>query len=143
MADWLTPEQRSRNMASIRSRGNASTEQKFARLLRTSRITGWRRHLALPGKPDFVFRQRRIAVFLDGCFWHGCPRCYQRPQSSQRYWDTKLARNRKRDRQIRTQLRRAGWRVIRIWEHEVRKYPGTALRKLTRLLLGIVPPANN
>jgi len=72
MADVLTRAQRSHNMASIRSRGNASTEQAFTRLLRREGISGWRRHASLPGKPDFVFRKDRLAIFVDG--WGSIPK---------------------------------------------------------------------
>jgi len=117
MADWLTREQRSRNMASIRSKGNASTEQAFVSILRQAGISGWRRHLNLPGKPDFAFRSKRVAIFLDGCFWHGCPRCYRLPQDNRNYWKKKVVGNRLRDRRRSRELRSAGWGVLRIWEH--------------------------
>ena len=120
MADWLSREQRSRNMASIRSKGNATTEKAFLRLLRDSGLSGWRRHVDLPGKPDFVFRSKRIAVFIDGCFWHGCPRCYRLPEDNRRYWKTKVLTNRTRDRRTTRRLRSLDWRVIRIWEHSLK-----------------------
>lgn len=120
MTDWLSREQRSRNMASIRSQGNASTETAFLRLLRQAGIHGWRRHAGLPGKPDFVFRAERVAVFIDGCFWHGCPRCYRMPGDNRRYWKAKLLSNRRRDRRSSRKLRSLGWRVVRIWEHSLK-----------------------
>jgi len=119
MADWLSREQRSRNMTSIRSKGNATTELAFLRLLRNARISGWRRHLNLPGKPDFVFRSRRLAVFIDGCFWHGCPRCYRLPEDNRTYWKAKVIANRQRDRKTSRVLRAKGWSVLRIWEHSL------------------------
>src|ERR1700686_5489548 len=105
MLDWLTREQRSRNMASIRSKGNATTERAFLRLLRRRRITGWRRHVNLPGRPDFVFRSRKVAVFIDGCFWHGCPRCYRLPEDNRPYWKAKVHSNRQRERRRPRKLR--------------------------------------
>ena len=105
-------------MAAIRSRGNKATELKLAAMLRAAGITGWRRHQPLPGRPDFIFRPARLAVFVDGCFWHGCPKCYRRPASNRKYWDAKVARNKCRDRLVNQTLRRSGWRVLRIWEHE-------------------------
>jgi DNA mismatch endonuclease, patch repair protein len=117
MADWLSRKQRSRNMASIRSAGNKSTEEAFLKLLRSSKISGWRRHLPLPGKPDFSFPRQRIAIFIDGCFWHGCPRCYRLPEDNRPYWKKKLARNKERDGQITGEFRARGWKVLRIWEH--------------------------
>ncbi|MGH9468958.1 MAG: DNA mismatch endonuclease Vsr [Terriglobia bacterium] len=130
--DWLTAQQRSRNMASIRSKGNTTTEARFAHLLRKARISGWRRHQTLPGKPDFAFRSERLAVFIDGCFWHGCPRCYRLPEDHRAYWKTKYIANRRRDRRNARQLRALGWRVVRIWEHilETERGRRTALSKL-------------
>jgi DNA mismatch endonuclease (patch repair protein) len=125
--DWLTREQRSRNMASIRSKGNSTTERVFLSILRGAKISGWRRHLNLPGKPDFVFPSRRIAVFLDGCFWHGCPRCYRLPQDNRTYWKKKVQGNRLRDRRRSRELRSLGWRVLRIWEHTLKSVKGRSL----------------
>ena len=136
MADWLTPEQRSRNMASIRSKGNATTERVFLSILRHARISGWRRHLNLPGKPDFAFRSQRVAIFLDGCFWHGCPRCYRLPQDNRAYWKKKLVANRRRDQRRSRQLRSLGWRVVRIWEHTLKCSRGSSqiLRRVAAAL---------
>jgi len=117
VADWLTREQRSRNMASIRSKGNKTTEGVFLTILRQGKISGWRRHLDLPGKPDFTFRAQRLVVFLDGCFWHGCPRCYHLPEDNRSYWRKKVLGNRRRDRRRSQELRSLGWRVLRVWEH--------------------------
>ena len=119
MADWLSRKQRSYNMASIRSKGNSTTERAFVRLLREAGISGWRRHVTLPGKPDFAFRSRKIAVFIDGCFWHGCPRCYRLPDDNRPYWKTKLIVNQRRDKRASRLLRAKGWRVLRIWEHSL------------------------
>lgn len=136
MADWLTREQRSRNMASIRSKGNTTTERAFLSMLRKARISGWRRHLNLPGKPDFVFRSRRVAIFLDGCFWHGCPRCYRLPQDNRAYWKKKLIGNCRRDRRRSRELRSLGWRVLRIWEHALKSPRGRSriLARVTAVL---------
>lgn len=135
MADWLTREQRSRNMSSIRSKGNRTTEARFAALLRAQHISGWRRHGRLSGKPDFVFPQRRVAVFIDGCFWHGCPRCYKLPRDNRRYWRRKIAGNRLRDRRNARLLRATGWRVLRFWEHSLEGRQETrVLAALTKAL---------
>lgn len=124
MADWLTREQRSRNMASIRSKGNKTTEGFFLSILRRGKISGWRRHLGLPGRPDFAFRAERLAIFLDGCFWHGCPRCYRLPQDNRSYWRQKVLGNRRRDRRHSRELRSLGWRVLRVWEHTLESPQG-------------------
>ncbi len=75
----------------------------------------------MPGRPDFAFPARRVAVFVYGCFWHGCPRHGTLPKSNARFWREKIARNRERDREVNRELRRRGWRVLRIWEHELRR----------------------
>ena len=79
-------------------------------------------------RPDFVFRRERLAVFVDGCFWHGCPEHFRRPKSRQKFWDAKFARNQERDRLVTRALRAAGWRVLRLWEHEL------AMKREARLL---------
>lgn len=140
MTDWLSREQRSRNMASIRSKGNATTERAFLQLLRRAKISGWRRHLRLPGKPDFVFQSHRLAIFIDGCFWHGCPRCYRLPEDNRAYWAEKVASNRRRDRRRTRELRALNWTVLRIWEHSLKSEKGRArvLTKLKSLAGGVV-----
>jgi DNA mismatch endonuclease, patch repair protein len=110
---------RSRTMAAVRSRYNISTELRFIALLRQWRISGWRRHVALKGRPDFSLPKQQIAIFLDGCQWHGCPRCYRAPLSNGEYWKAKINRNRDRDRWTNRQLRKQGWTVVRFWEHEL------------------------
>lgn len=68
------------------------------------------------GRPDFGNKARRVAVFIDGCFWHGCPRHYKQPKSNIAFWSSKIARNRKRDRAVNKNLKKSGWEVHRIWE---------------------------
>src|SRR6266704_3667265 len=96
MADVFSKKKRSQVMAAIRSRGNIDTELKLASIFRAHRIKGWRRHQRLPGSPDFVFRRERVAVFVDGCFWHGCPKHGRTPDSNRGYWLPKLKRNKQR-----------------------------------------------
>jgi len=118
--DIFSREKRSQVMAAIRSRGNRNTEVRLAAILRRNGISGWRRHQKLIGNPDFVFPAIKLAVFVDGCFWHGCFAHGHRPRSNQSYWLAKLERNRARDRTNTKLLRRKGWIVLRIWEHELR-----------------------
>ncbi len=117
MADVFSKTKRSQVMAAIRSNGNKATELKLASILRAHGITGWRRHQPLPGKPDFVFRRERLAIFVDGCFWNGCPKNGRKPESNQNYWNKKLARNRSRDLKVCRELRKNHWGVLRFWEH--------------------------
>ena len=88
------------------------------------------------GRPDFVFRRLRVAVFVDGCFWHACPVHATRPKNNAAFWRKKLAANQARDRFVTRALRRAGWRVLRIWEHELaRKNAGRLLGRIRRCLV--------
>ena len=118
MPDVFSKAKRSEVMSHIRSRGNKDTELALAKLFRRHRITGWRRNQKVFGKPDFAFRRERLAVFVDGCFWHGCPRHYKIPAGNRAFWKTKFASNKARDRRVNRELRKLGWRVVRIWEHE-------------------------
>jgi DNA mismatch endonuclease (patch repair protein) len=134
--DVFTKAKRSQVMAAIRSKGNKDTELKLAAILRAARITGWRRHQPLPGRPDFIFRHARLAVFIDGCFWHGCPRHGRQPGTNRPYWIPKLHRNRERDAAANRALSKAGWIVIRLWEHDLAAPPRVVKRitsALTRL----------
>ena len=133
MGDVFTKAQRSAVMARVRSRDNASTEMRTVGLLREAGITGWRRHLRIFGSPDFVFREARIALFVDGCFWHGCPRCKRIPASSAAFWAAKIQRNMQRDRKVSYQLRRNGWNVLRVRECQL-KMPLRFLNRLKALL---------
>jgi DNA mismatch endonuclease (patch repair protein) len=91
----------------------------MASVLRRTGISGWRRHVPLPGTPDFVWREQRVAVFVDGCFWHGCPRCYRSPRHNPSFWRAKIEGNRNRDKKVARRLRAKGWRVLRIWECQI------------------------
>lgn len=135
MSDVFTKAQRSDIMSRIRSRGNKDTELALVKLFRQHGITGWRRNQKVFGKPDFIFRRNRLALFVDGCFWHGCPRCYRRPRSNQKYWAEKIARNKARDRCVNRGLRKLGWRVLRIWEHNLVKRDSVCIRKIQLVLL--------
>lgn len=118
--DTVSPETRSRVMARVRSQRNRSTEWRLRACLIRAGIRGWKLNPPdIQGKPDFAFREQRLLLFVDGCYWHGCPKCYRRPSSNTDYWDAKVARNRSRDAKTTAQLRRDGWRVMRIWEHQL------------------------
>jgi DNA mismatch endonuclease (patch repair protein) len=108
VADVFSKKKRSQVMAAIRSSGNRATELRLAAILRAHGITGWRRLQSFPGKPDFVFRRERLAVFVDGCFWHGCRWHCRMPKSRRAYWQPKIDRNKTKDRAIHALLGRAG-----------------------------------
>jgi DNA mismatch endonuclease (patch repair protein) len=150
MSDIFTKAKRSEVMSRIRGRGNKATELALAQLFRRHHITGWRRQVEICGKavasvydrrplclprsgahraplqktfrvrPDFVFRRVRLAVFVDGCFWHGCPKHATQPKNNRAFWRRKFSANKQRDALVTRTLRRRGWRVLRIWEHTLR-----------------------
>lgn len=107
-------------MASVKPANNKSTELRFFSILKEKGITGWRRNYSVTGRPDFVFPRLKIAVFIDGCFWHRCPNHCRLPASNKDYWNKKIERNRIRDKKTSKALREKGWTVIRIWEHEIK-----------------------
>ena len=144
MRDFFSPKERSRLMSRIRGRASISTELKVAGILRAARIRGWRRHLPLPGRPDFTFPEQRVCIFVHGCFWHDCPRCRKRSSTRPKYWAKKIEINRRRDQRVSRELRSRCYKVIVIWECTLRrKYPQAAITKLLRLLQrsGIKPHA--
>lgn len=118
-------------MARVKSRDTKSTELKFISIFKDKGITGWRRNYPLIGKPDFVLPRLKIAVFIDGCFWHGCPRHCRMPSSNVTYWNNKIGKNKIRDKKITKTLKIKGWQVIRIWEHEIKT--GKLNRKLRQI----------
>ncbi len=163
MPDVFTKAKRSEVMSRIRCRGNKATELALAELLRAHKISGWRRHVRvavessklrverrkqrgrnsqpstrnyqLTVRPDFVFFKLRLAIFVDGCFWHGCPRHATQPQNNRAFWRKKLTGNKTRDALVTRALRRTGWRVLRVWEHELaRKNEARLLRRIQRAM---------
>lgn len=133
MTDVFDPTKRSEIMSRVRDRGNVATEMRIISILRMERIIGWRRQYPLFGKPDFVFPKQRVAMFVDGCFWHSCPIHGSIPASNYEFWREKLQRNRVRDRQVIRELQKQGWRTLRVWQHEL-KDPTKVARKVTRTL---------
>lgn len=136
MSDVFDAQKRSEVMSAIKASGNKDTELAFAKILRLARITGWRRRYPLLGKPDFVFRHEKVAVFIDGCFWH---RCYilkhaPLPKTRTEWWAEKFSRNQQRDRKVSTALRAKGWKVLRIWEHSL-KHPERVSARVEKVLL--------
>lgn len=136
MMDVFAGLSRSQLMSRIRGEGNKRTELRLIGIFREHGFTGWRRRQKLVGKPDFVFRMQRVCVFVDGCFWHGCPKCYRRPSTNQEFWDAKRDRNIARDVEVTKALKKKGWRVMRIWEHDLRKKNEKRLAARLRRVLG-------
>lgn len=140
MADVFSKSKRSNVMSLIRSRGNKDTELRLAALLRRSGLKGWRRHARLPGTPDFVFHASRLAIFVDGCFWHGCPRCYRHPKQNRPYWNEKLIKNKRRDRRTSRRLKLSGWEVVRIWECRLARSPLGVVGRIGAVLSRVGKP---
>lgn len=121
MADVFDKQQRSQIMRKVKSSGNKSTEIRLISVFKENNISGWRRNYAVKGHPDFVFLKMKIAVFVDGCFWHGHDCRNTTPSDNKEYWDRKRQRNIQHDREVTAIFEARGWTVIRIWECELKK----------------------
>lgn len=121
MADVFSKEKRSDIMRRVKSQKNKSTELQLIEVFKEQHIIGWRRNYKVKGHPDFVFPKQRIAVFVDGCFWHGHDCRNTRPSDNQSYWKKKRERNVERDKATTAQFEARGWTVLRIWECELKK----------------------
>ena len=135
MVDVFTSRKRSEIMSRVKGRENLATELRLLSIFRAHGIKGWRRNARLFGKPDFVFPEIQTAVFVDGCFWHGCPIHGSVPQTNRTFWRKKLAYNKKRDLHVNRKLAEDGWRTVRIWQHELKKPEKLILRLRRRLLI--------
>jgi DNA mismatch endonuclease, patch repair protein len=133
VADFLSKETRSRVMARIRSK-DTTPELALRHGLYALGVRGYRCHPRhIIGKPDIAFTRWRLAVFVDGCFWHGHPDFFT-PGKSGAYWDTKMERTRERDRRANEALQSEGWAVIRIWDFELERDPDDCIRRVIRAL---------
>lgn len=134
---------RSRVMSRNKSSGTKSTERTFWALLVRAGISGWElgHRSELPGRPDVIFRNRRLAVFVDGCFWHGCRCCRTIPTTNRRFWTEKIGANKRRDRKAVRSLRSLGWWNIGIWEHDLRGNRASAITRVKAMIEGsqVVP----
>lgn len=129
-----TAKTRSEIMRAVRSQDNKSTEVLLSRLLKEIGRRHWVSHSSdILGRPDFAFKRKKIAIFVDGCFWHGCKKCFRRPKTSQEYWDEKIGKNKLRDKKVTRELRRQGWEVIRVWEHQLKAPPRVKKRLAKKL----------
>ena len=126
--DRVSKEQRSRIMSRIRSK-DTQPEMRLRRAIHAEGLR-YRIHTKLPGKPDITFGPARLAVFIDGCWWHACPEHFRMPESNVDFWREKFDRNVERDRRVANKLRRMGWGVLRFWEHEVNGDLDTVVRKV-------------
>jgi DNA mismatch endonuclease (patch repair protein) len=125
----------SKRMAAVRGKGNKTTERRFRSCLVRAGIRGWKVHpKGLPGNPDLFFPEQRVAVFLDGCFWHGCPDCGRLPSKNHAFWRAKIELNRERDARKALALVEAGYAVVRFWEHDLLASPKECVGRLVEAL---------
>lgn len=134
MTDVFTKLKRSEVMSKIKSSKNIKTEILFMNILRKGGVHGWRRSQIVYGKPDFIFRKYKVAIFIDGCFWHKCSLHFTMPKSNRIFWRRKIAANVLRDKKVKTVLMKKGWTVLRYWEHELKKPIDKCLRKLHNII---------
>ncbi len=135
MSDVFDTSKRSQIMKRVKSINNKSTELKLIQIFKDNHITGWKRNYPVKGHPDFVFLDKRIAVFVDGCFWHGHDCRNTRPSDNAEYWNKKRERNIRHDKEITELFEQRGWKVLRIWECELKiKNRDSLLDKIERLL---------
>jgi DNA mismatch endonuclease (patch repair protein) len=121
MADVYDKATRSAVMSKVRSKGNKSTELRLIEVFCESGIKGWRRNYPVKGHPDFVFPKKRIAIFVDGCFWHGHDCRNTRPKQNKDFWMAKRERNMAHDKAVTEEFVKRGWTVLRVWECELTK----------------------
>ncbi len=134
MVDVLTKKQRSYNMSMIKGK-NTKPELIIRKLLSSNGIRGYRINYKLPGKPDIVFTKYKLAIFIDGCFWHKCPKCFIEPDKNKEFWKNKINGNVKRDKKVNRVLKKDGWKVLRFREHLLRKDPDQVYRRITKELI--------
>ena len=134
MSDVLTPEQRRKCMSSVR--GADTGPEVILRKALWHKGLRYRIRSKLPGKPDIVLPSYKVAIFVDGCFWHRCPEHGSIPKSNRAFWDQKIRRNVERDKEVNYLLEHDGWKVIRVWEHDIKqsldKVVGNVLSSLPR-----------
>lgn len=136
MTDVLTSTQRSRNMSRIRGK-NTSPELVIRHGLYAKGLR-YRLHQNLPGKPDLIFPRARLAVFVDGCFWHKCPKHFKAPSTRAQFWRRKIDANVVRDHTVNQLLRKQGWKVMRVWEHDVNRRQHVVISRITTKILSSI-----
>ena len=118
--DTFNKKKRSDIMRAVHSYGNKSTENAFRSALKHYHIKKWLSRPHMKYNPDFIFPNNRLAIFIDGCFWHGCRSHLRLPKTNISYWKNKIISNIKRDNLNRKELKKLGWKVIRVWEHSLK-----------------------
>lgn len=131
--DKVSKEIRSKTMRAVRS-NNSKMEVAFRRLLFSKGIRYRKNVSDLPGKPDIAIKNKKLVIFLDSCFWHGCPQHLRRPQSNQDYWNRKVEINIERDQKINSEYKKLKWKILRFWEHEIKNNAGECINTLLKEL---------
>lgn len=130
MADVFSKGKRSKIMSSIKAKNN-SIDRKLWALLRKNNIE-FKKYAKIHGTPDAVISNKKIAIFCDGCFWHGCSKHYKEPRTRTYFWKMKIKRNKKRDSEVSRLLKDSGYKVIRVWEHEIEENPSKSMGKIIK-----------
>ncbi len=144
--DNLSPADRRKTMQAVKGKGTR-LEQRLFGMLAQMGVNGWTKNdPAVIGKPDVAFEGQRLAIFVDGCFWHGCPYCKRKlPVTNRAYWERKINRNAALSQRYKSELRKAGWTVLRIWEHDMKDQLGMSKtkRRIQRALQRTALPPNS
>lgn len=135
MTDRVSKTQRSYNMSQVKCR-DTGLEIKLRKELYRRGLKGYRTRSKLFGKPDIVFTKYKLAIFVDGCFWHKCPICFKKPSTETDFWDKKIENNVLRDSEVNKKLSNDGWKVLRFWEHEINKDINNVIDKIIKVRFG-------
>ena len=133
MVDRHTKAQRRYNMSRIKNK-DTSLELRFRKMLFEKGLRGYRLNYNLLGKPDIVFTRFKLAIFLDGCFWHKCKKCFKYPKSNKKFWKDKILKNEKRDKIVNRELSKSGYKILRFWQHEIKENPDKCINHVIRAL---------
>ena len=131
--DKVSKEIRSKTMSSIRSK-DTKIELEIRKRLHKRGLRYRKNVNNLPGKPDIVFSRKKVIVFCDSCFWHGCDKHFRKPKTNKKYWDQKINGNIQRDKEIFIKYQKEGWKVLRFWEHEINSNPDDVVEKIIGVL---------
>ncbi len=135
IVDVFDKEKRSEIMSKVKSRNTKTTELALIKIFKERHITGWRRTYPMIGKPDFVFPKKRVVVFVDGCFWHGHDCRNVTPRENAEFWNNKREYNKTHDKLVTERIESMGWKVIRIWECELKKKNQQRLKEIIKLIM--------
>ncbi len=129
--DTLTKKQRRKTMQKIRSKGTVA-ERIVERELRRRKIYFAKHVASIIGRPDIVFHRKKVVVFIDSDFWHGNPKRFIAPKSNVNYWQKKIARNKERDKKVTSALKKDGWKVLRLWEYDIKHNTDKCIEKILK-----------